>query len=77
MRIPTLILVTLAAFPVSASDSAISTPSARSPVVSEFDTRTRAIQNHNAANSALLIDLGPLPVEEKNAEIPTRTSKRR
>lgn len=77
MRIPTLILVTLAAFPVSASDSAISTPSARSPVVSEFDTRTRAIQNHSAANSALLIDLGPLPVEEKNAEIPTRTSKRR
>ena len=77
MRIPTLILVTLAAFPVSASDSAISMPSARSPVVSEFDTRTRAIQNHSAANSALLIDLGPLPVEEKNAEIPTRTSKRR
>ena len=76
MRISALVLATLAAFPVSASESAISMPSERSPVVSEFDTRARAILNHGAANSALLIDLGPLPVEEKNTEIPTRTSKR-
>ena len=77
MRISTLVLATLAAFPVSASESAMSMPSERSPVVSEFDTRARAIQNHGAANSALLIDLGPLPAEEKNTEIPARTSKRR
>ena len=77
MRISTLVLASLAAFPVSASESAMSMPSERSPVVSELDTRARAIQNHGAANSALLIDLGPLPAEEKNTEIPTRTSKRR
>ena len=77
MRIPTLILITLAAFPVSASDSAISMPSARSPVVSEFDTRTRAIQNRSAVDSALLIDLEPLPAEEIDALVPKRTSKRR
>ena len=77
MRISTLVLASLAAFPVSASESAMSMPSERSPVVSEFDTRARAIQNHGAANSALLIDLGPLPAEEKNTEIPARTSKRR
>ena len=76
MRIPTLILAMLAAFPASASDSAISMPSARSPVVSEFDARTRAIQNRSAANSALLIDLEPLPAEEIDAPVPKRTSKR-
>ena len=77
MRIPTLILATLAAFPISASESAISTSSERSPVVSEFDTRTHGIQNRSAANNALLIDLEPLPAEESDALVPKRTSKRR
>ena len=33
--------------------------------------------NTRAAIRALVIDLGPLPVEEKDAQIPQRTSKRR
>ena len=77
MRIPTLILATLAAFPIQADDSAISMPSERSPIVGELDTRTSAIENHDAANRALLIELGPLTVKEKNAQIHRRTRKGR
>ena len=80
LRILAFLLVALATVPVAAdeaSEPSISEPSARSPVVSEPGVRTHASHNTRAAIRALVIDLGPLPVEEKDAQIPQRTSKRR
>ena len=79
-RMLAFLLVALATVPVSADEArepSISDPSARSPVVSEPGVRTHASHNTRAAIRPLVIDLGPLPVEEKDAQIPQRTSKRR
>ena len=81
-RITTFLLVALATVSVAADEASEPTrnvPSVRSPVVSEPHVRRRAVlQNTLAASRALVIDLGPLPVEEKDtdAEIPQRTRKR-
>ena len=78
--ITTALLVLLATVPVSAdetSESSISEPSARSPVHEPQVRQRAAVQNTRSASRALVIDLGPLPVEEKDAQIPQRTSKRR
>ena len=81
-RITTALLVFLATVPVSAdetSDSSTSVPSARSPVVHEPHVRHRAVvQSTRSDSRALVIDLGPLPVEKKDtdAEVPQRTRKR-
>ena len=80
LRMLAFLLVALATAPVLADEArepSISEPSARSPVVSEPGLRTHASHNTRAAIRALVIDLGPLPVEEKDAQIPQRTSKRR
>ena len=55
----------------------ITTSSERSPVVNEPEARRQATQNGHAAAGALLIDLGPLPVEAKDAQTLQRTTKRR
>ena len=80
LRMLAFLVVALATVPVAAdeaSEPSISEPSARSPVVSEPGVRTHASHNTRAAIRPLVIDLGPLPVEEKDAQIPQRTSKRR
>ena len=80
LRMLAFLVLALATVPVSADEArepSISEPSARSPVVSEPGVRTHASHNTRAAIRALVIDLGPLPVEEKDAQIPQRTSKRR
>ena len=81
-RITPALLVLLATVPVSAdetSDSSTSVPSVRSPVVHEPHVRHRAVvQSTRSDSRALVIDLGPLPVEKKDtdAEVPQRTRKR-
>ena len=80
LRMLAFLLVALATVPVAADEArepSISEPSARSPVVGEPGVRTHASHNTRAAIRPLVIDLGPLPVEEKDAQIPQRTSKRR
>ena len=72
--ITTFFLVALATVSVSAdeaSESSISVPTERSPVIREPHVRHRApLQSTRSASRALVINLGPLPVEEEKAEIP-------
>ena len=61
--------------PVSANESPISDPSQRSPAGSSLEARWQATQNAAAAAGALLIDLGPLPVDPKDTQLQISTKQ--
>ena len=71
------VLATLAPPAADGSVESASAPSARGPIISERAARTGPVLNPRAANSPLVIELGPLPADARDANIPKRVHKRR